>query len=277
MTKHFCVARWCDGNQCFYVSDMTTPSRVARGLTPTLKYLFYNHFDWRKVQLPRECQLADAQPSGARRLATNVQSLQPIGRDKPKKKSDLKGKRLGNWLDRVLDGKKPETPAITPFLDVLKCTLARLHLQPYATQVPVGCCFLRLATKIDMICHDSHGRKVLIELKTGYDNNFWTPDGQMNPPLQHVSACFGNQALLQLMTTTILFLFHKSQADQYGGSYVIHLFHDANNDIQSEVVPLSVDLLPCSAIHDFIAALYDSRFENRRSRGRKRKRKVAKE
>jgi len=47
-------------------------------------------------------------------------------------------------------------------------TFHRFNLVPEDTQVVVGCKDLGVATAADVVCRDTHGRKVVIEIKTGF-------------------------------------------------------------------------------------------------------------
>ena len=79
--------------------------------------------------------------------------------------------------------------------------------KPVAAQFPVGDLAWRRGTAVDLIVQDPDDKAswILVEIKTGGDNYFETPVGNMLPPLEKVACTAKNLAFLQLALTTILF------------------------------------------------------------------------
>jgi hypothetical protein len=100
----------------------------------------------------------------------------------------LVGKRLSNAVYRLWQ------------------TFHRLNLTPKASQVPVGCIALRVATAVDVVCVDSQMRHVIVEIKTGFAGYYLRHTGNQLKhitPAVHDSAA--NQHQLQLLLTTELY------------------------------------------------------------------------
>lgn len=70
-------------------------------------------------------------------------------------------------------------------------------LTPIMSEAPVSLYSINIATAIDIICCDSDGKLVLIELKTGMESNFSVGNGKMKGPWQALNSP-KNQALCQM-------------------------------------------------------------------------------
>ncbi len=98
--------------------------------------------------------------------------------------------------------------------------MEKMELIPTGAQVPVGCASLRLATAIDILCKDKHGKYSLVENKHGYASYVDDSSGQMAAPLSTHNNSPANQFQVQLALTQFLFKTsypHK----QLGSSYII--------------------------------------------------------
>lgn len=82
----------------------------------------------------------------------------------------------------------------------VRSALHAWRLQPVRAELVVYEGGLDLATSIDMVCADTSGAPVLIELKTGSDTTFCQGSGTMAPPLHTMlSNSPKNQAAVQLL------------------------------------------------------------------------------
>ena len=116
------------------------------------------------------------------------------------------GKRLGKRIDRELQGVVHdrvrglcvETQAILAYLKTHRLALT-------GAQVPVAHVPARIGTKLDLLCHDTDGKAVVVEIKSGYVGYKYVATKRMRAPLHHLTDCPLNQHCLQVMLTAWLF------------------------------------------------------------------------
>ena len=103
---------------------------------------------------------------------------------------------------------------------------ARHHLQPIDSQVPVGCYSpLRLGTAVDVVCLDAAGRVWIVELKTGYKNNYRHFCGPLQAPFAAFDDCPYHQHQIQLLLTVELYR-HMFPGVRVGGAAVVRVVDD---------------------------------------------------
>jgi len=124
--------------------------------------------------------------------------------------SNLRGKRLGNMIDRQLQqihfGKRlpkhilPETEKLLAFFQ-------KQHWEMKYCQFPVGVQSSRLGTNIDVLCWSkSSQRWIILEIKSGYGQYKYKHTGNhMFFPLGTLKDCPFNQHQLQLFLSKMLF------------------------------------------------------------------------
>jgi hypothetical protein len=93
-----------------------------------------------------------------------------------------------------------------PYATAVRAKLTKLRLVPVASQVVVFYDSIAMATAVDLVCRDSNGDYVLIEVKSGFDQNLRRSSGsRLQKPFEHQFDCPLNQFHLQLLVTSILF------------------------------------------------------------------------
>lgn len=112
------------------------------------------------------------------------------------------GMSRGRLVDRqiaecITTGAAPQHIMAKAFFKLL----TRLEITPTHAQVAVG--FERIATAVDVLGRDRDGRRVVIEVKTGFAN--CAPPRPMKPPYEHVLATAENCSLAQLALTRWLY------------------------------------------------------------------------
>ncbi len=82
----------------------------------------------------------------------------------------------------------------------------QMRLRPFATQVPVGCKDLKLATAADVVCYNEQREVVVIEIKAGYTHYLHKHTGKHMQVIQApiVDSVF-NQHQLQILVTYELY------------------------------------------------------------------------
>jgi hypothetical protein len=123
---------------------------------------------------------------------------------------------------------------------------ARMKLTPVAAQVPVGCIELKVATAADVVCKDASGRRVVVEIKTGFLSYYHKHTGNnlrgIAPP-QHDSPA--NQHQLQLLLTCELYR-RTFPGHIMGGAYIMR------------VDPFGVDVIPLQSwVRSSSSKVYD--------------------
>lgn len=237
-----CFATWDDSNKIIKFNTVW-----AKGLTKILFSTFYPHFSVKKV-------------------------LKRTKNQTPRAKG---GRKLGVKIDKLLHlfvktGKQPpaQEPSSSYFICVQKA-LKDHFLVPIDSQVAVGCVYMRIATKIDILCKNSKNQFCIIELKCGYDSywNTFTKE-KFVEPFQNVQMTCENQSYLQLLFTTYFYIHNKLPSEEYGTSYLLHVFRDSDGVVKYDmkIMPDYFDLKNDS----FKQAV--SILESRKHQTRKRKR-----
>lgn len=83
--------------------------------------------------------------------------------------------------------------------------LKKYNLKPIISEYPISDSDFKIGTAVDMIAMDENGKIILIEWKSGMNTYFKRGNVSMNGPLSDRSNSPLNQALLQLLFTSILF------------------------------------------------------------------------
>lgn len=163
-----------------YRSSFVCGSRPLRGITLLLKELVWPHF-----KLPPDGDSADR----------TWCATKGFGR----------GLRVSRELaQRVNHGKTSSRPH--PFTVAVLSALEKNGLRPIRCEYAVASEANRLATAVDIVCRDREDKLHLIEVKTGMSNCWRKPQHNMQPPLQELTDCPMNQALVQLALTYRLFV-----------------------------------------------------------------------
>lgn len=234
-----CCARWCAENKVLIVCQNQATQgkeRWARGLTKCIKYQIMKGYSARKAlkSLPRFFQ--DATPS-------DLKINHDDHNDQKDHKEDKSGMARGNDLDRLISNwvlKRTKFPPIEshPAIQQLNMICQARGWTPQATQVPVGCWTMRIATMIDLICTDHQGRFILIEIKWNYDKYYDVHDqGLMHGLSTRILPCsIRYQHLLQLSWTCRLFA-HQQQLSELPDGYLVR-FHPMTHEAQ--VIPIPI-------------------------------------
>jgi hypothetical protein len=158
------------------------------------------------------------------------------------------GKRLGISVDEELEQwveagcpALATLPAPSAHLLEIATVLQRFQWTPVSAQLALGCCRLRLGTKVDLLCRDASGQYIIVELKTGFGNYVDVENqGYHAHPFDDIKASCRSKHFLQLLLTSWLFVHaqHEHKDAKLAGAYVLRLFHDDHNQLQSEVCAL---------------------------------------
>lgn len=145
-------------------------------------------------------------------------------------------KELQKWTDICNGDNKLELrlfyATCHPLTRSVSKFFARMGWTPWKAQVPVCSWHAGLGTCIDLLAKDSDGSLILIEVKTGYQDNFAQPirqNGQtlmLERPLHAIQASPLNYALLQALVSW--FMYHTIYSDEIKCSklYVLHVSHN---------------------------------------------------
>ena len=76
--------------------------------------------------------------------------------------------------------------------------LKAMGLYPLASEFPIYDDYLGYATAIDLVCISKTGILTIIEIKTGYENNWLYSTKLLSPPFGHLGNCPKNLALIQI-------------------------------------------------------------------------------
>lgn len=241
-----CRAEW----DAKYKVVVLPPRTFARGLTKVLYSLFSPEFAISRV-------------------------MQKLPRRRRKH-----GRAVGNLVDDELSRwvRDPSYQGSTRFAAVRRA-LTEKGWRPFRAQVPVGCSRMRLGTRVDLVCLDRKNRLIIVELKTGFDDYFYTRLGNMRSPFEQVPISCYARACLQLAVTTWLWE-HAPPAGfkdrTVAGSYLVRVFSDPDTEPLGapsvEILPLPAwTRQPESCLQACIDKLVASRHQTKRQRSRELK------
>jgi hypothetical protein len=177
----------------------------CRGLTRTLRSLFYPRYDMRRAM--RRAGSMPARDGGRRRGQTAAM-------------------RLGSSVDRDVGRMVAGRPSSRTN------RLARYIMKaqeiwgwtPMASQVPVAMPSAHISTLVDQISVDDRGGLVLLENKTGYRDYLNLACGPMEPPMHSVDDSPINQHHLQLMVERAML--RRVHGVRVAASYVLQVTQD---------------------------------------------------
>lgn len=196
--------KWDFNNKRFTING-----RAVSGVHPTIHSLFYPNYSFLQARA---------------RAQHNV----PVGQ-----RHRYYGMRAGTSLDNTLDksvalfvrtGTKPDILRINGLLKYFWVMCDKKQWVPVASQLTVGCATLRCATRIDVVCKDTHGNTVLLEIKRGY-SYLNEASHMMNAPFTDRNNCPKNQHQLQLLLNRELYRRTYPQR-VIGGCYVCRFEED---------------------------------------------------
>jgi hypothetical protein len=163
------------------------------------------------------------------------------------------GCQLGIEVDEMVDhwvssGRPfvPDTTLRSRMFEEIRSRLTIEGLVPVASQLPVGCVGLRLATRVDLVCRGRSGGLVLVEIKCGFDTYYDVSNqGYMMDPFGDIPATYRNKHALQLSVTSLLFRHghHSLSRERLDGACVIRVYTDADETVYSEVDHLPLYLV----------------------------------
>jgi Holliday junction resolvase-like predicted endonuclease len=207
--------------------------RRLRGITKTLKTLFWDDYRPPKTASRGEfSRIVGSTPHHHHRQGgvlkkakcANRRTAQLLGLAR----GSLIHRQIADYAESVASGRGLQTyyakhdrrthPATQKVLEYL---IQDLAWQVVGSNVPVfdpTLHFNRWATEIDLVAIDpSSDTLVLVELKTGYDANFYAATGAMKDARLMMNNSPLNQAKIQLVATAMLFdALYPTVADKYG-------------------------------------------------------------
>jgi len=241
-----CVVAWDEKERVLTFPVAGSERKLfARGLTKTLSAQFSPEFS----------------------ISLVLKALKTIKKKKHGRfRGNLADHQLSTWANEgVLPGFNMD-----PRFDYIRNVLVEQQWIPVSAQLPVGCLHLRLATKIDLLCRDSDGKIILVELKCGFDDYFDVHNqGFMNYPFQHIPTSFRNKAILQLMITTYFYFHtrHRFHQYPYGGSYLLHVFEAEDCSLRHTLKPLPFWAFASPGlVQQVLLLLKQSKNQNKRKR-----------
>lgn len=175
--------KWDFKNKRFTINN-----KPVAGVHPTLHSLFYPNYSWLQARVRAE----QASPKTARHQYYGIKA----------------GTQLDKAITKSIDefhrtGRKPKLAKLSRTAAQFWKLCDLKAWIPVASQVTVGCSTLRVATRIDAVCHDAQGHVILLEIKNGY--SYYNEGNAMmkrvytdhnNSPLnQHQLQLFLNQVL----------------------------------------------------------------------------------
>ena len=110
-----------------------------------------------------------------------------------------------------------------------------------SSQLCLGCCCHKLATRVDLVVRDQWNRIILLELKFFFNSYFYVENQKtMQEPFQDLQESYFHRAVIQLWFTTWLFFHcqHPFQKHAFGGSFIIRLFFDSNRRPKLDFQPI---------------------------------------
>ena len=209
-----CCASWDEERKVIVLDDRHT---FARGLTKTLSACFSPDFS----------------------IAVTLKGVTEI---KQKKRGKYIGnsidKQLTDWIERTGVQPNASDPRLIRIMDVLK----EQNWTPVTSQLALGCSSLRLGTKLDLLCRDSNGCLIIIEVKCGFDDYYdICNQGNFQYPFEDVAINFRHKHFLQLWVTRWLFTHSRheySEEPLNNSSYVLRIFENKHSEIDSELCVL---------------------------------------
>lgn len=178
----------------------------CRGLTRTLRSLFYPHYDMRRAM----------RRAGSR----------PGRDDRLRRRDQTAAMRLGMTVDRDV-GKMVAGRQTSRTNRLARYIMKAQEIwgwKPLASQVPIAMPSARILTLVDQISVDEDGGLVLLENKTGYRDYLNLACGPMEPPMQSVDDSPINQHHLQLMVERAML--RRVHGVHVAASYVLQVTQD---------------------------------------------------
>jgi len=173
--------------------------RIVPGLVPKLKASFFPNYRYASARRPTNRKRTDIKRrgDGLKRGKTVHHEIEILTNEGPR------GLR------------KRGRRSIHPYTRKIAAALQIWQWRPVVSELAVHDPAINIATKADLICLDSKGRMILVELKTGFDNDFLRGTGSMHGPLAgRVSNAPLNQAKLQALVTKSIIESHGIHVHQ---------------------------------------------------------------
>lgn len=199
--------KWDFRNKCFTING-----RAVSGVHPTIHSLFYPNYSFLQARARAQHNV----PAGQRHRYYGIRA----------------GTSFDNTIEKsvalfVRTGTRPDHSRITGLLKGFWIMCEKKGWVPTASQVTVGCATLRVATRIDVVCKDTSGNVVLLEIKRGY-SYCAEASHMMNAPFTDRNNCPKNQFQLQLLLNRELYR-RTYQQRVIGGCYVCRFEEDQVN------------------------------------------------
>lgn len=188
-------------------------------------------------------------------------------------KSKNQGRKKGNDLDRELtlwtNERKKYTEPSEAFIKV-KEMMEEKGLTPVRSQLPLGCHEINVGTRMDILCEDTKGGYVVLEIKRGYDDYFDVHNqGNFIKPLDDIPVSFRMKSFIQLLITCWLFehTLHDLPEKPIHAAYVVHVFKNDKDKTIIDTIPLPFWMVGNTKIkRNILTAFNDTSSENREKR-----------
>ena len=124
------------------------------------------------------------------------------------------------------------------------------NLKPVYSHLVVGCCDLRLATCLDLLCRDITGNLVVVLLKYGYDDYYDVQNqGHMKAPFDDVPSSFLNRHLVELLVAIWLFNHsnHIFSNERIDSGRILRVYKNDQDELTTELNELPSEWI-CDSI-----------------------------
>jgi hypothetical protein len=133
------------------------------------------------------------------------------------------------------------TDATHPYYIQIRDILILHNLVPVYSNLAVGCCDLRLATCLDLLCRDATGNLVVVLFKYGYGNYYEVQNqGYMQAPFEAIPVSFVNRHLIELLVSIWLFNHNCPLLipEKINSGRVIRVYKNDQNELTAELTEL---------------------------------------
>ena len=246
-------ARICHKGRAFYYTDEDDIYHCAKGLLPTLGYIYWPDFDAKEITKKQKTYTR-----GGRKKGRGLKDKKVFPSQKEKKKGRfygiIKGSEVHEEIQDFIELDKnaftKKHPIIHEFTRRILLFISARGWIPFISEFKTFDEDLRIATSIDLVCLDvATGKLIFLEFKTGYEGYFDRYTGYMRGALNKLTNSPSNQAHIQLITSVLITMkSHRISVDEFE-MYVIRVDNTclspdkvSNNYLSSKATKIYTDL-----------------------------------
>ncbi len=243
--------RICHRGRAFYYTDLEDTYHCAKGLLPTLSYIYWPDFDVKEVTKKEKTY-----SRGGKRKGMKTKKVFPSQKEKKRGRfyGIIKGSEVHTEIQDFIELDKnaftKKHPVIHEFTRRILLFINKRGWIPFISEFKTFDEDLRIATSIDLVCLDIvTGKLIFLEFKTGYEGYFDRYTGYMRNSLNKLTNSPSNQAHIQLITSVLITMkSHRISVDEFE-MYVIRVDntclspHKVSNDyLSSKAKKIYTDL-----------------------------------